>query len=110
MLAMILEYLAPSARRRTRAAGTTEASLLGLLDVEYHDSKVQKGVFEVNPPFGGRNREFNRSLEARGGVEPPIKVLQTFALPLGDRASGVSILPERKPGITLFQFQPKVMP
>ncbi len=39
-------------------------------------------------------------LEARGGVEPPIKVLQTFALPLGDRASGVSILPERKPGIT----------
>ncbi len=29
-------------------------------------------------------------LEARGGIEPPIKVLQTFALPLGDRASGVS--------------------
>jgi hypothetical protein len=27
------------------------------------------------------------SLEARGGIEPPIKVLQTFALPLGDRAS-----------------------
>jgi hypothetical protein len=26
-------------------------------------------------------------LEARGGIEPPIKVLQTFALPLGDRAS-----------------------
>jgi hypothetical protein len=25
-------------------------------------------------------------LEARGGIEPPIKVLQTFALPLGDRA------------------------
>ncbi len=42
-------------------------------------------------------------LEARGGVEPPIKVLQTFALPLGDRASGVSILPERKPGITLCE-------
>jgi hypothetical protein len=29
-------------------------------------------------------------LEARGGIEPPIKVLQTFALPLGDRASGAS--------------------
>ena len=29
------------------------------------------------------------NLEARGGIEPPIKVLQTFALPLGDRASGV---------------------
>jgi hypothetical protein len=26
-------------------------------------------------------------LEARGGIEPPMKVLQTFALPLGDRAS-----------------------
>ena len=33
LLAMILEYLAPGARRRTRTAGTTEASLLGLLDV-----------------------------------------------------------------------------
>ena len=28
-----------------------------------------------------------KKLEARGGIEPPIKVLQTFALPLGDRAS-----------------------
>jgi hypothetical protein len=27
------------------------------------------------------------TLEARGGIEPPIKVLQTFALPLGDRAA-----------------------
>jgi hypothetical protein len=27
-------------------------------------------------------------LEARGGVEPPIKVLQTLALPLGYRAAG----------------------
>jgi hypothetical protein len=26
-------------------------------------------------------------LEARGGIEPPIRVLQTLALPLGDRAS-----------------------
>ncbi len=25
-------------------------------------------------------------MEARGGIEPPMKVLQTFALPLGDRA------------------------
>ncbi len=32
-----------------------------------------------------RNRK-DRWLEARGGIEPPIKVLQTFALPLGDRA------------------------
>jgi hypothetical protein len=27
-----------------------------------------------------------KELEARGGIEPPIKVLQTYALPLGDRA------------------------
>src|SRR3984893_16273402 len=43
-------------------------------------------------------------LEARGGIEPPIKVLQTFALPLGDRASETatdpSILPDRESGIT----------
>jgi hypothetical protein len=30
--------------------------------------------------------QFREKLEARGGIEPPIKVLQTFALPLGDRA------------------------
>ena len=28
-----------------------------------------------------------QNLEARDGIEPAIKVLQTFALPLGDRAS-----------------------
>ncbi len=28
-----------------------------------------------------------RDLEARGGIEPPIMVLQTIALPLGDRAT-----------------------
>ena len=33
-----------------------------------------------NPPYT------LEKLEARGGIEPPIKVLQTFALPLGDRA------------------------
>jgi hypothetical protein len=38
---------------------------------------------------GGEAKERERGwegLEARGGIEPPIKVLQTFALPLGDRA------------------------
>src|ERR1700681_4914931 len=29
-------------------------------------------------------------LEARGGIEPPIMVLQTIALPLGDRATGLN--------------------
>ena len=28
-----------------------------------------------------------KKLEARGGIEPPMGVLQTPALPLGDRAS-----------------------
>jgi hypothetical protein len=32
------------------------------------------------------NSSVRKKLEARGGIEPPIKVLQTFALPLGDRA------------------------
>jgi hypothetical protein len=32
------------------------------------------------------NLQNGDKLEARGGIEPPIKVLQTFALPLGDRA------------------------
>jgi hypothetical protein len=37
----------------------------------------------VRPPIK-ENREI---LEARGGIEPPMKVLQTFALPLGYRAT-----------------------
>jgi hypothetical protein len=33
-------------------------------------------------------------LEARGGIEPPLKALQAFAFPLGDRAAElVSLLP-----------------
>jgi hypothetical protein len=35
-------------------------------------------------------------MEARGGIEPPIKVLQTFALPLGDRADVHSSYIENK--------------
>jgi hypothetical protein len=45
-------------------------------------------------------------LKARGGIEPPIKVLQTFALPLGDRASETvtdsSILPDRESAYGYF--------
>jgi hypothetical protein len=38
--------------------------------------------------FIGRAESMNLEevLEARGGIEPPIEVLQTSALPLGDRA------------------------
>ena len=32
------------------------------------------------------------NLEARGGIEPPIRVLQTLALPLGYRASAISVI------------------
>ena len=31
----------------------------------------------------------SKILEARGGIEPPIMVLQTIALPLGNRATGL---------------------
>jgi hypothetical protein len=48
---MILEYLAPGARRRTHTAGTTEASLLGLLDVGIHGRRVLKQGGEVNTTF-----------------------------------------------------------
>jgi hypothetical protein len=41
-----------------------------------------------------RERRFEENLEARGGIEPPIKVLQTFALPLGDRALVLQDRPE----------------
>ena len=51
MLAMILEYMAPGARRRTHTAGTTEAGLLGLLDVGNHEIRVLKECFEVNAAF-----------------------------------------------------------
>jgi hypothetical protein len=37
-------------------------------------------------------------LEARGGIEPPIMVLQTIALPLGDRATGRNEPGQVKPG------------
>jgi hypothetical protein len=49
---MILEYSAPGARRRTHTAGTTEAGLLGLLDVGNHEIKVLKQGSEVNAAFG----------------------------------------------------------
>jgi hypothetical protein len=35
-----LELQPPGARRHTRTAGTTEASLLGLLDIAVHDFKT----------------------------------------------------------------------
>jgi hypothetical protein len=36
-----------------------------------------------------------KTLEARGGIEPPIKALQAFALPLGDRAAELVSLQRR---------------
>jgi hypothetical protein len=46
---------------------------------------------EAKTLYGKRN-EGRDNLEARGGIEPPIKVLQTFALPLGDRAPGTNLV------------------
>src|SRR5271155_936856 len=48
--------------------GTVGANTIGKFGFEYRSEKM----------------------EARGGIEPPIKVLQTFALPLGDRAPNES--------------------
>src|SRR5579864_3326585 len=48
---MILDDLAPGARRRTHTAGTTEASLLGLLDVGIHGRRILKQGEEVNTTF-----------------------------------------------------------
>lgn len=45
-------------------------------------------------------------LEARGGIEPPIKVLQTFALPLGYRAPVVDCLMRRGSASTRFPALP----
>ena len=35
-----------------------------------------------------QNLQPQSKLEARGGIEPPMRVLQTLALPLGHRAMG----------------------
>ena len=56
---MILEDLAPGARRRTHTAGTTEASLLGLLDVENHGLRLLKGRVDVNQSFHVNVLEFS---------------------------------------------------
>jgi hypothetical protein len=44
-------------------------------------------------------------LEARGGIEPPIKALQAFALPKNFREESInSLSPTVKLGITFFYF------
>ena len=49
-------------------------------------------------------------MEARGGIEPPIKVLQTFALPLGDRAKPQKdlVLALQPASGTTSQYQPQI--
>ena len=46
--------------------------------------------------------EVKTKLEARGGIEPPIMVLQTIALPLGDRATGLEDLMRGEDGKEVF--------
>ncbi len=58
------------------------------------ETQCSKGVAVQ---FAGQNiTVFIEKLEARGGIEPPIKVLQTFALPLGDRASAANLFYQMK--------------
>jgi hypothetical protein len=40
---------------------------------------------EIRAPAAGKFGDWE-ILEARGGIEPPLRVLQTLALPLGHRA------------------------
>src|SRR6266436_9264893 len=47
----------------------------------FHESNRANGETE-------KSEEEKERLEARGGIEPPIMVLQTIALPLGYRATG----------------------
>jgi hypothetical protein len=44
-------------------------------------------IRKLPSPSGRFNLGYRGILEARGGIEPPMKVLQTFALPLGYRAT-----------------------
>jgi hypothetical protein len=48
-------------------------------------------------------------LEARSGIEPLIKVLQTLALPLGDRATGTKsiLLQNIEATLRLFRLTPE---
>jgi hypothetical protein len=74
---MILEDLAPGARRRTHTAGTTDASLLGLLDDGNHRFKVQNGRSKVNEAIVWRKRDASPLQEtarpAAGTAESPAR-------------------------------------
>jgi hypothetical protein len=100
------------------------AGLLGLLEVGNHGTRVLKEGSEVNATFeqGSHSRLSafvparlqrtaksgcpTKRLEARGGIEPPIKVLQTFALPLGDRASEINAFYQKIPSIVFPPTSP----
>jgi hypothetical protein len=71
-----------------------------------------------NSPKTNALRSFagEKKLEARGGIEPPMKVLQTFALPLGDRApstkspfTGSRTAPTREEPSSLKQMIAKII-
>src|SRR5579864_3252240 len=51
--------------------------------------------------------EEERKLEARGRIELPIKVLQTFALPLGYRAPGPELRDSRSSGSNNNSIKPQ---
>ena len=69
---------------------------------------------KTNQEIGGQIRNAlcdsrNASLEARGGIEPPMRVLQTLALPLGHRARLIaySILLSGAPRMLELSSEPR---
>ena len=63
-----------------------EVACAGGLDV--HEEEVANCGHHVFHRHQNKKCE-KEILEARGGIEPPIMVLQTIALPLGDRATAL---------------------
>ena len=61
------------------------------LSVPRSSGRRGHGFSQIGPLPSLRTDLARANLEARGGIEPPIKVLQTFALPLGDRASDANL-------------------
>ena len=65
-------------------------------------------ILILRQPHQQRTKALNgrEGLEARGGIEPPIWVLQTHALPLGDRAT-VEIGKPRRASLKSGHYKPK---
>src|SRR5260370_3507386 len=72
--------------RQSEFAPLTEIGAVSLIGFQDFRQYLAHGDFLLLLNHRNPTRE-GESLEARGGIEPPIMVLQTIALPLGDRAT-----------------------